>query len=366
MTFLAIYLLTIPNATAQTLGLLTFIGQIAGFLLEVPSGYISDKLGHKNAIVVARLAALVSTVCFLIADSTLWFYLGVIFLSMSSAFMSGTIDALLHDTLAAQKREHLFAKITGKMRSIGFAVPIIFILGLPFLAEESFRLAFAAVLVIDVVGLLVALSFVSPPTERSTGETSVKNLLSIIPVFFKMPWARFVIINTLVFGIVFGATANFKNPYQEMLGFSLPMLGVLWAASRVFISLLLLINGQIHDWLTYKQFILVKAVVYAASLSLVWVSPNIWVVAVGFLVSSVIMFGLGATNSQYNLAFITNSETKATLLSMSSFLQTLFSAFAGLAMGAIVLSSSFAHGYFYAVVATVLVTVFALFFLKNT
>lgn len=97
--------------------------------------------------------------------------------------MSGTINAFLHDTLVAQKRDHLFAKITDKMRSIGFAVPIIFILALPLIAEESFKAAFAAVLVIDAIGLLTALSLVSPPNERSTGEASAKNLLSMFPVF---------------------------------------------------------------------------------------------------------------------------------------------------------------------------------------
>lgn len=83
------------------------------------------------------------------------------------------------------------------------------------------------------------------------------------------------------------------------------------------------------------------------------------------MISTTVMFGLNAASSQYDLSFFKDKSTKATMLSMSSFLQTLFSSLAGLAMGAIVLSTSFAQGYTYATIATLLVTVFTLFFLKS-
>ena len=52
---LSIYFLTLPNSTAQQIGIYSGIGAIAGFLLEVPSGYISDKMGHKSALVMAKI-----------------------------------------------------------------------------------------------------------------------------------------------------------------------------------------------------------------------------------------------------------------------------------------------------------------------
>ena len=56
MTFLMIFLLTMPDATAKTLGFTIMVGQIAGFLFEIPSGYISDKFGHRETLIVAKFA----------------------------------------------------------------------------------------------------------------------------------------------------------------------------------------------------------------------------------------------------------------------------------------------------------------------
>jgi len=53
---LGISLLTVPGTTAATLGTMLLAGSMAALLFELPSGYISDKMGHKQAIVLARLA----------------------------------------------------------------------------------------------------------------------------------------------------------------------------------------------------------------------------------------------------------------------------------------------------------------------
>ena len=47
---LALYFLTLPNATAQQIGLYTGISWLAGFILEIPSGYLSDIFGHKKTL----------------------------------------------------------------------------------------------------------------------------------------------------------------------------------------------------------------------------------------------------------------------------------------------------------------------------
>ncbi|MBT6254166.1 hypothetical protein HOI83_02970, partial [Candidatus Uhrbacteria bacterium] len=50
-TITGVYLLQIEGATAFTVGAVMAAGSITSFLFELPSGYISDKLGHRNALI---------------------------------------------------------------------------------------------------------------------------------------------------------------------------------------------------------------------------------------------------------------------------------------------------------------------------
>ncbi|MCA9359461.1 hypothetical protein KC850_00285, partial [Candidatus Kaiserbacteria bacterium] len=50
---ISVYYLTIPDVTVQTVGLILLVGNVVSFFLEIPSGYISDKLGHKQTLVMS-------------------------------------------------------------------------------------------------------------------------------------------------------------------------------------------------------------------------------------------------------------------------------------------------------------------------
>jgi MFS family permease len=365
LLFLTIFLLTMPNATAQTIGLLTLVGQLAGFILEIPSGYISDKIGHKNALILSRASLVFSTACYVFAHSVPWFFVGAIFLTIGTAFASGTTNAFLHDTLIAIKKEKNFAAITGKIRSIGFIVPSLFIFILSMIAEQGLRLVFIVSLISDIVGLITIMSLVNPPKEHSTGETSVKDLLNIFKTFLKMPWVRFVLIDSLSFGILFGALMGFQNPYQEILGFSLFSIGILWILSRLFVSSLLLINGHVHNVLSFSQFTILRIFIYGFLFIGIGFTQNMWLVAALFIVINMTAWGLKSAESQYDLEYINESDSKATLLSMKSFVSNLFSGIFGLLMGTLVFTYSYQEAYMFMGTLLIGVVTFAVFFLKN-
>jgi len=85
MPILSIYFLTLPNATAQQIGLYMGVGWAVGFLLEIPSGYFSDKFGHKKTLILAKFFLLFSTLFFVFGKSVPYFILGSSFLALSFA-----------------------------------------------------------------------------------------------------------------------------------------------------------------------------------------------------------------------------------------------------------------------------------------
>ncbi len=358
MTFLSIFFLTMPDATTKMVGLLTLAGQLAGFIFEVPSGYVSDRIGHRNALLIARIAMVLSTACYIFADNTAWFFAGSILLAIGLAFVSGTGSALMHNTLTAIKRETEYAKIMGRIKSLGFGVPVIFILLLPVLAESSFQIAFIVALVIDIIGLLAVIAMAEPDSKKyEVEEVKPETFLQNAKEMKKLGWLPYVIITQLIFALSFGATAGFKNPFQESLGFSISMLGVLWAASRVFISALLLTNGWVYKTFTYKQYITLHSTVYALSFMGILFTNNMWIVASLFLIGNVFGWGLTAASDQYTLEFIGKSKSKATLISISQLIQKIFAAGTGLLMGILVFNLGYNKAYF-VIGLLILLTVF--------
>lgn len=346
MPFLTIFLLTMPNATAKTIGLLTLIGQITGFVFEIPSGYISDKIGHKKALILARVAMALSTLCYIFADKIWWFFLGSILLAIGWAFVSGTGNAFMHNTLMALGKDKQYAAIMGKIRSVGFAIPIIIIITLSTIAESSFKIAFVIAFIIDIIGLVTVLFMKNPPREKQTvKEIGPSNFSTVLREFISVGWLPFVLAGSIVLSIIFGATIGFKNPYQEMLGFSISALGILWAVSRVFISGLLLINGWIYRKLSFKGFLLLRVFIFGVSFIAIGFITNMWVVAVLFIMGNTAMWGFLSAESQYLLEFIKDSKFKATLLSVKELITKLFTAGVGIAMGLLVVKFSFQIAY---------------------
>ena len=77
-------------------------------LLEVPSGYFSDRCGRRLTLLIASSALLVAYSIFFIGSGFAAFAVAQVFLAAGVAFNSGTDTSLHFDSLAALDREHEF------------------------------------------------------------------------------------------------------------------------------------------------------------------------------------------------------------------------------------------------------------------
>ena len=358
----SIYLLTFPDATTKLIGILTLVGQFAGFLFEIPSGYISDRIGHKNAMVLSRAALLASTICYVFANSIVWFFLATIFMSIGWAFASGTGRALMFETIRSLGREKEYSRIMGKLRSIGFFIPIAFILGIPVIAESfGYQAAFSSMVILDLIGLLATWAMCQPQGESHAEieelSSDTSGWRSILNEYLGAGWLPYVIPTVIILSLSLGATMGFKNTYQELLGFSLSFIGVLWALSRFIISGVLLLNQRIYDALSYAQFVLLRTSGWAIILLLLGILSNKWAIAALFILASLFLHGFRSANNQYELEFIKDSSNKATLISISALFSQVFVGLAGLAMGFLVFNLDYQNAFLVMGIIGVLVVI---------
>jgi len=57
---MSVYFLMQPNTSLQQVGVFMGIGFILGLFLEVPSGYLADRWGHKNTLILSKIVAITS------------------------------------------------------------------------------------------------------------------------------------------------------------------------------------------------------------------------------------------------------------------------------------------------------------------
>jgi MFS family permease len=105
------------------LGVLNSAWWAATVLGEVPTGYVADRIGRRNSLVVGATTHVVCVLVFGLL-STFWAILGVYTVwGIGSTFRSGSDSAWLYDTLSDSADEAQFTHIKGRGTALALAVP---------------------------------------------------------------------------------------------------------------------------------------------------------------------------------------------------------------------------------------------------
>ncbi|RXD25484.1 MFS transporter, partial [Acinetobacter baumannii] len=104
-----IYLLSIGFNMFEV-SILQAILNITMFLTEIPTGYISDKLGRKKGLLLGHSFIALYLVIFLIFHDFWILSLAYILYGIGLTFISGTDQAYLYDSLKYDNSEQLYGK----------------------------------------------------------------------------------------------------------------------------------------------------------------------------------------------------------------------------------------------------------------
>ncbi|NQV11948.1 MFS transporter [Candidatus Uhrbacteria bacterium] len=332
-TITGVYLLQLEGATAQTVGLVMAVGSIASFLFELPSGYISDKIGHRNALILSRVFFTLSAVSYLIGGHVALFFLAQILSGIGQSLVSGTGSAFMHDTLRALKRDNKFSHIMGKLGSIGYAVPIVFIMTVPFLTQISFKIPFLIMIVLDLIGLAAAVSFTSPKKSNSEiEEIGTHNLRKVLKLGASMKLYRYI----LFVGFLLGAVtvfSGFKDVYQQFVGVPIIYYGIFWGLSRGVVALCLPLNGWVKDHLTFLQFLGTKLVLALSLFVTLSFTRNPVIIVAMFILIAALNWSFNTAEQHYLIDIMGRTSFKATLLSTRSLIYEIVFATGSLLVG---------------------------------
>ncbi|XLQ19743.1 MAG: MFS transporter [Candidatus Moraniibacteriota bacterium] len=168
-TYLAviiIYVTVYAGLSVEQFGVIAAIAALASMVLEIPSGYISDKLGHKKAIIFGSFLIMIAPLGFILYPN---FY-GVLFATVvfyaGGSFHSGTMQAFLHETLIELGRDDEFGKVAARAQRWGLFGNIFLVALVPLTYSIDPRLPFVVGFILQSMGFIVSLFFTTPRKEH--------------------------------------------------------------------------------------------------------------------------------------------------------------------------------------------------------
>ena len=239
------------------IALVQSVGAIATAVLEIPTGWISDRHGHHIVLKIASFSRLAAIVTLTFANSFLLMVVSELFFSLASASQSGAGSAFLFEATSANsgmdRKNGAYALILSKMTGTQSIIRITVRLIAPVLFSINPLIPFVISIFIYFLGLLVTLEFkendVSPnrrnnclPEEDKFIRTraSKLNLKEAVQTFFQ-ELIKIVKTNTFISLCIVSAISlilvsnysQFIAPNLTSMGFDIKFLGIVTAAASL-------------------------------------------------------------------------------------------------------------------------------------
>ncbi len=163
---------------------------LAVVVFEVPSGWLSDRLGRTPTLRLTSVAWIASFSLYLIGDDRFWLLAaGQVFLAVGYAALSGTDVTFHYDTLEALGRADEYADRQANVAARALVVAGAGALIGGALGLVDIRLAFALSLILAFVQLAIAWLFAEPPRESGQAENIVGQVLQCLRYLKNLPLA---------------------------------------------------------------------------------------------------------------------------------------------------------------------------------
>lgn len=328
--------------TLPEIGAIEALYTVVVLVAETPTGYVGDRIGRRNGLLVGTGLTAVGIVGFTLAHSFPAFAAVVAIRAVAATFRSGTEQAWLYDTLVDSDDTDRYARVSGRARALGLAV------------AAGAALAGAALYSLDhlypwlVEGVAVSLGglvLLTLPESAAGGSDDSPGPLEALRVARETLWRRSLAPVVLASAVLAGVLNTIQFYVQPVAvatpWFSAATLGPLYAGFTLVSAIAADRAGWLDDRVGARGWLLVGPPVLAVALVAVAVAPALALLA--FVLANAIGPATWPVVSQY-VNDRTESRGRATVLSAVSTVRSLFVAplnvVGGVLAGALALSTA--------------------------
>jgi len=291
---------------------------VASMILEIPSGYLSDRWGRRNTLIVGSAVGLLGMVVFALGTGFWEFFTANMLIAVFVSFHSGTIEAMTFDTLLEIGTSERYREIIGNQLFWSLITQsIVSILG-GLLATVSLRTPFYMTILSFMLGLLIVF-VLREPSRHKLQETrhfatiwhiTKTSLMQNVPL--RSMIALYAVLSTIVFSLMW-----FAQPYQTLVGLPVGLFGLAHAALTIGGAFTARMTHRAKHYVDDRWFLVfLSALVIGCYLALGFFT-SLWAILFLIIGSSV----FGAVNALIGdiVNKMTASDIRATVLSIQIF-----------------------------------------------
>jgi len=253
------------------IGLLETIMIVTAIVSEVPTGAVADLIGKKHAIVIAFVMGALGNLVMALAPSYWILILSIVIMTIGGAFYSGSMEALVYDTLKERGEEKRYKKALAKMTTMqNLGMALAGVVG-GFLYQIHVSLPFLLVAVAYVIGVVLSLYLTEPSvdSEKFSLHNFVKQNKRGFGQLFRTPKIAKQTWLLLIPGALMVATENVLNDATALeFGFNSIQLGILATILYLFGAIVSNWSEKIMNWWRRNQLYAIVIVSYIVSMLL--------------------------------------------------------------------------------------------------
>ena len=302
----------------QDIFILEAIFAIGTVIWEIPSGYLSDRWGRKNTLVAGSVLSFLGILFLAFGTSFSAFLLAQLVLACAVSFYSGTLDAIIYDSLIELDEVSKFKKIVGQNFFSFFGAEALVSIAGGLLAIISLRTPIFATLIPFGIAILISITLEEPKRHKMWETRHLHAMINITKssLITNIPLRSFIALQAILTAMFF-ALFFLTQPYQLEVELPLALFGVTHA---VIVATGALVSKYTH--LFTKRFddrfllLVISGIATISFLTLgVWLS--IWGLIL-FMIARMAWSALTPLSIDI-INRMTTSDVRATVLSMRAF-----------------------------------------------
>lgn len=218
------------------ISLIQSIGAVITIVLEIPSGWLSDRYGHASALRIGALCNVAAVFLLIVSNNFVLFLAAEIFSATASAAQSGADTALFYDSLIQTGRQEEYSAIRAKIRGRQSLIRIgsRLIAPLTFSVFGSLPFICSGIIYFIITGLTFRYAtFGIHGGESQSGEEHKKEKEGSFKIIAK--YRRFILYSVLSAFILVSVSnySQYISPFLAERGLDIKWLGVILALGSI-------------------------------------------------------------------------------------------------------------------------------------
>lgn len=318
--------------TMHKIMILQAIYSLAIVVFEMPSGYVADLWGRKQSIILGSFLALGGIFMYTQSYGFYEFLIAEIILGLGQSFISGSDSALLYDTLADMKKEKQYMKYEGRMVSLGNVAEASAGVLAGVIITISLRANYYFQTGVAFIAVPVAFLLVEPQSHKAMVSRSFRKFFRIFhqALFVNRDLQRNILFSSLI-GCSTLTMAWFAQRYFESVELPLTLFGLMWTLLNLTVGIAAIYAYRFEYRLGQVRSVILITLFIPAGYFLVGSIQAIW--GIVFLFLFYLVRGFATPVLKDYIQQKTESQTRATVLSIRNFIIRLNFVLVGPALG---------------------------------